>query len=183
MSLFFMEGRLLLVPTFMGKGNSIGILAGIALFVLGWGLAGCASVSSTSQYYLSATTKIYPPKDKEAVIPILNQRPKEPYKVIGRLTFATDLGWSFLRKSMIYNARINGADAVILESLKTRREEFFTDVPPQTDWIPVQNYVRNRNNDDVRTYTSWVPIFRPGYVRRNVVEISAIDSEMIVLKK
>jgi len=159
------------------------MIAGIAVGAFFLGLTGCASVSSTSQYYLSETTTTYPPKEKDVVIPILNQPPKERYTVIGRLTFATDLGWPFLRKSMIYNARENGADAVILKSLKTRREEFFTDVPPQVDWIPVENYVSCRNNDGGRTYTNWIPIFQPGYVRRSVVEISAIDSEMIVLKK
>lgn len=167
----------------MRKEKSIGIIAGLSFCALIAGLTGCASVSSTSQYYFSETTRVYPPKEKDAVIPILNQPPKQSHTVIGRLAFSTDLGWPFLRKSMIYNARVNGADAVILKSLKTQRNEFFTNVPPQVDWIPVQNYVQCRNNNRVQSYTNWIPIFQPGYVRRDVVEISTIDSEMIVLKK
>ncbi len=167
----------------MRRGYSIGIFAGLSILVFGIGLSGCASVSSTSQYYISETMKTYPPKADDVPISILGKPPKEPHTVIGRLAFATDLGWPFLRKSMIYNARENGADAVVLNSLKTRREEFFTDIPPQMDWIPVRNYVRGGREGRERTYTSWIPIFRPGYVRRTVMEISAIDSEMIVLKK
>ena len=77
-------------------------------------LAGCETVPSTSAYYLSYTEKVFPPKPKDAPIPILSKAPDRPYKVIGRLAFNTGRGWRFLRDSMLYNARANGADLVLL---------------------------------------------------------------------
>jgi hypothetical protein len=83
------------------------IVAGFAgIFVL---LSGCASVKSTAIYYSSIQD--YPAKPLDAAIPILTRPPAKPYKVTGRIAFESDRGRNFLRKSMIYNAQIHGADA------------------------------------------------------------------------
>lgn len=152
-----------------------------AFLVLGC-LAGCASVEDTAVYYESYTPKVYPPKPPETPIPILGKVPKERHTVIGGLKFESDQGWKFMRKAMIYNAQVNGADAVVLKASNERREVTLVEVPPQTDWVPVTNWYRDRCGD-VREYTNWVPVFRPGYVQPVVQEITGIDAKMIVLKK
>ncbi len=163
--------------------SSTAIFAGLRAVLAMSLLAGCASVQSTAVYYTPYTAKYYPPKPPEAVIPILGKVPPERHTVIGRLAFETDQGWNFLRKSMIYNAQINGADAVILKKVNSRQQLYLTEVPPQTDWVPMTNYYQKCRNGQIQSYTNWVPFFRPGYTQQNVSEITAIDSEMIVLKK
>lgn len=154
-------------------------------------LAGCASVSSTSQFYFPTTTDVFAPKPKDAPIPILGAAPDKPYRVIGRLAFRSDLGWKFMRESMLYNARANGADAVILRKADSKEQVNFTQVPPRTDWIPMPGPVvavnngggkKNGNNTTYVSYPYYMPVFQPGYVRRWVQTIIAIDAEMIVLK-
>jgi hypothetical protein len=98
-------------------------------------LAGCASVKSTAVYYRSLQD--FPAKPPNAQIPILTNRPKRPFKVIGRLAFKSDQGWNFLCKSMIYNAQIHGADAVWLKRSSRRRKVTFQHVPPRMDLYPV----------------------------------------------
>jgi hypothetical protein len=150
------------------------IVAGLAaIFAL---LSGCASVKSTAVYYKSIQD--YPAKPGDAPIPILTAPPGRPYKVIGRLAFESDRGSNFLRKSMIYNARIHGADAVLLKSSRTRREVSIQYVPPQVDRYPA--YRRGKHG---KIETRWAPYFRPGYPLRWVSEITVIDAEMIVFEK
>ncbi len=150
------------------------IVAGFAgIFVL---LSGCASVKSTAIYYRSIQD--YPAKPLDAAIPILTRPPAKPYKVIGRMAFESDRGWNFLRKSMIYNAQIHGADAVLLRTAKTRREVSLQYLPPQIDWYPA--YRRGKHG---KVETRWAPYLRQERPLRWVDEITAIDAEMIVFEK
>lgn len=153
----------------------------VVLLGLG-GFSGCASVKSTAQFYMPYTAKYYPPKDKEVPIPILGRAPREPYVAIGKLAFETDQGWNFLRKSMIYNAQMNGADAVILKKTSSRQQTTLVNVPPRVDYVPSTGYYRDKCGR-LQTYTNWIPFFQPGYVQPVVDTIMGIDSEMIVLKK
>lgn len=148
-------------------------------------LAGCASVESTSDFYLSYTPDIYPPKPKDYPIPILGRAPDRPYKTIGRLTFQSDQGWKFMRESMLYNARANGADAVILKSSDSRELQRFQEVPPRTEWVQVPGPVivqKNNNKTYYQSFPNYVPVFRPGYIRSWIDVIIGIDAEMIVFK-
>jgi hypothetical protein len=128
---------------------SLAAFAGILVL-----LAGCASVKSTAVYYKSLRN--FPAKPPNAHIPILTNRPKRPFKVIGRLAFESDQGWNFLLKSMIYNAQIHGADAVWLKRSGRRREVTFQHVPPRLDLYPVMRsepplrWVRDRIAIDAR---------------------------------
>ena len=164
------------------------ICQNLLLLVLLAGLSGCASVSSTSQFYFPLTTDVYPPKSKDTPIPILGKVPDKRFKVIGRLAFCSDIGWRFLRDSMIYNARANGADAVILKKAESKDQVRFAEVPPHTDWIPIPGPVVAVNNGkhcQNQTYVSnptYMPVYRPGYIRRWVQTIIGIDAEMVVLK-
>jgi len=146
------------------------------------GVVGCVSVKSTAQFYIPSTTKTYPPKSKDEVIPILNKPPVQSHEEIGRLFFESDLGWKFMRKSMEYNAQVNGADAVILKNARVREQMKYVEVPPQTDWVPYSTYYRGRNGR-VCGGTTWAPVFRPGYVQPYLDRITAIDAHMIVFKK
>jgi hypothetical protein len=160
--------------TLMSSPRATRILAGSAGFLLL--LAGCASVKSTAIYYKSLRN--FPAKPPDAEIPILTIRPTRPFKVIGRLAFESDQGWNFLRKSMIYNAQVHGADAVWLKSAKSRREVSYQHVPPRMDWYPVSRRSKNGKID-----TRWAPYMRPEPPRRWVNELTAIDARMIVFNK
>lgn len=139
-------------------------------------LSSCASVKSTAVHYRSI--RDYPPKPLDAAIPILTRPPAGPYKVIGKLAFESDHGWDFLRKSMIYNARIHGADAVLLRTAKTRRDVSIQYLPPQMDWYPAYRRGKHGNVE-----TRWVPYLRAQRPLRWVDEITTIDAEMIVFEK
>jgi hypothetical protein len=95
------------------------------------------------------------------------------------LAFESGRGWLFLRKSMVYNARVHGADAVVHRSANTRYEISFRQVPPQMDWVPI----RSRRGKDGKVHSHRVPFVRPGYTQRWVEVITAIDAEMIVLER
>lgn len=91
-----------------------------------------------------------------------------------------------MRESMIYNARMNGADAVILRSTDSREKERFVQVPPRTDWVAVPGPVfveKNKNKTYYQSTPNYIPVFRPGYVEQFVDVIVGIDAEMIVFKK
>lgn len=144
-------------------------------------LAGCASVKDTARYYVAYTSNVYPPKP-DVPIPILGKAPSERHTVIGCLKFESDQGWNFMRRSMIYNAQMNGADAVVLRATSQRQQMSLLQVPPQMDWIPVSNWYRDKKGN-VWGGTSWIPYYRPGYVQPYVEEITGIDAQMIVFKK
>lgn len=141
-------------------------------------LCGCMTPSGTAVYYLPTTAKVFPPKDKDAVIPILGRPPKEPYTTIGKLAFKTDRGWRFVRKSILYNARANGADAVILRDMNSWSEQRLQQVPPTIDWVPMGNYPGCG-----RPGVTFVPIFQPGYVQQYTVNKILFEAEMIVFKR
>jgi hypothetical protein len=158
----------------MRTRRAILIVAAFAGFVVL--LSGCASVKSTAVYYKSM--RDYPAKPLDTPIPLLTKPPSRFYKVIGRLTFESDQGWNFLRKSMIYNAQIHGADAVLLKTARTRRELSVQRIPPQIDWVPGYHHGKHG-----KVYRNLMPLVRPGYTQRWVNEITAIDAEMIVFER
>lgn len=152
-------------------------------------LTGCASVEGTRIYYVPYTLEQYPPKPKDAFIPIVGKAPDRPHRVIGRLAFSSTLGYRFMRRSIEYNARMAGADAVVLKEVDENTQFFLTQVPPRWDYIPYTSWapyvVRTgdgRRTTQYATYTSWQPIFRPGYVAPQTITTTAIDVEMIRFK-
>ena len=162
-------------------GFALTALAGVMVAVV-LGLSGCTTVESTAIYYLPYSTKVYPPKAKDAPIPILGKAPKRAHTVIGRLAFSTDMGWKFLRESMLYNARMNGADAVVLRDARSRTEWGLMQVPPRMDWVPGPGPAYRNKKGDVYYTTQWYPYFRPGYTMPVQETITGIDAEMIVFK-
>lgn len=161
------------------------------MFVLALALlTGCASVESTAIYYTPYTVEQYPPKPKEAFIPVIGRAPDRPYKTIGRLAFSSTLGYRFMRQSIDYNARIHGADAVILKDVDSSTQTFLTEVPPSWDYVPYTAWVpysvegkKGRRYTEYAPYTNWQPVYRPGYVSPQSITTTAIDAEMIVFKR
>ena len=90
------------------------------------------------------STKTYPPKPPDTQIPIIGKMPTAPHETLGRLAFSTDEGWSFLRKSLVYNAQAQGADLVVLKNVTSKRQLLLMQAPPQWNYYPVQNYYRGK---------------------------------------
>ncbi len=145
--------------------------------------SGCETPASTAIFYLPYTTHFYPPKPRDAVIPILGRAPDRPHEVIGRLAFSTGRGWRFLRESILYNARANGADAVILRETTSRRQLEIVTVPPRFTWIPLPGPVYRTKKGTCYGGTQWIPDFRPGYTSPATWMLTGIDAEMIVFKR
>ncbi len=143
--------------------------------------SGCASVSSTAVFYQPTTPVIYPPKAKDAVIPIMNAAPKFPFYEIGRIAFQTQLGYPFIQKAMIYNAQRVGADAVIIKDYKNWSVPSWYSVPPTIGFIPVGYGWGGCGG-------GWygggvVPVAYPGYAGVTYQNFSGIDARMIVFKR
>jgi len=173
--------------TSLFEKNSIIFALGLFAIV---GISGCASVESTAIYYTSYTLDQYPPKPKDAFIPIIGNAPDRPFKKIGRLAFSSTLGYRFMRRSIDYNARVQGADAVILRDVDEQTQVYLTEVPPSWNYIPYTSYVpytvRGYDGEcytELNSYTNWQPVFQPGYISEESVTTTAIDAEMIVFKR
>lgn len=139
-------------------------------------------MKDTAAFYVALTPQTFPPKEADAPIPVLEKEPREPHRVIGALRFESNRGWNFMRKSMLYNARSNGADAVFLKNTTTRQQWGLIQTPARMDWVPVTNWCRDKEGH-VYSNTTWVPFFRPGFTRPYVEEITGIDARMLVFKK
>ncbi len=166
--------------------NSMLLLLSITLL----GLSGCATMESTAVHYTPYTLDQYPPKPKDAFVPILGKAPERSHETIGRLAFSSTNGTNFMRRSMEYNARMQGADAVILHYMDSDTQVYLTEVPPSWDYVPYtvkEPYQVVGKKGKVYTkyssYTDWQPVFTPGYLSQQSVTTTAIDAEMIVFKK
>jgi len=132
-------------------------------------LSGCATVESTAVYYTPYTLDKNPPKPKDAFVPILGKAPERSHETIGRLAFSSTQGYKFMRRSMEYNARMQGADAVILNSMDSDTQVYLTEVPPSWDYVPYTAYEpycvvgeKGKVYTKYSSYTDWQPVFTPG---------------------
>lgn len=128
------------------------------------------------------TDRIYPPKPEDAAIPILGKPPGRSHDVIGRMAFASTRGWPFMRQSLLYNARTNGADAVILRKADETREFGIGRVPPRVEWVPVPGPVYETKKGRYYRGTQWIPFVQPGYTYPMTWRQMAVDAEMIVYR-
>ncbi|MEO6847512.1 MAG: hypothetical protein ABI443_08245 [Chthoniobacterales bacterium] len=160
------------------------IARGILALLVGLFFLGCASVKDTRQFYIPNTAKTYPPRAKDAPIPILGQPPKEPYEVLGHLAFSTYQNFGFLRKSMEYNARESGADAVVLKQVNSQPQITPYYIPPTMNYVPVANtYVTSgKHGQTVVGYTTFIPTYQPGYWGISQSVLTTIDAEIILMK-
>ena len=159
------------------------------LFLLPWVVlaSGCAPLSQTTVFYTPASDRYYPPKGKKDEIPVLSKPPSWPHRVIGRFAMQSDRGYRFVHKAILYNARLQGADAVILRKLVQDVRQTYNYIPPHWDSIPQTNVyyqqVQNSQGQWVtvpQTYTTYVPIFRPGRTVVSDSEWADVNAEMVV---
>src|SRR5690606_15030478 len=114
------------------------LLAGFALCLL---LVSCgASVQSSESYYRPTVMQTFPPKPKDAHIPILASMPKEKGGTIGIMEFSTNKGADFINKCLIHNARKNGGDAVIILAQGSSASQVPFTMPGYTTYQPQTTY-------------------------------------------
>ena len=152
-------------------------------------LVGCAPLSETTVFYTPVSDRYYPPKTKKEEIPVMSRAPAWPHRVIGRFAMQSDRGSEFVHKAMLYNARLQGADAVVVRKLGSELRQNYNYIPPGWESIPQSNviYQQVKNADGQwvtvpQVYTVMVPVFRPG---RTVVDESQwtdVAAEMVVRK-
>ena len=149
--------------------------------------AGCAPLSETTVFYTPVADRYYPPKTKKEEVPVLSAPPAWPHRVIGRFAMQSDRGAPFVNKAMLYNARLQGADAVVVRKQGSELRQNFNYIPPGWESIPQSNviYQQVKNSEGQwvtvpQVYTVMVPVFRPG---RTVVDESQwtdVTAEMVV---
>ena len=150
-------------------------------------LAGCAPLSETTVFYTPVSDRYYPPKTKKTEIPVLSKPPAWPHRVIGRFAMQSDRGYRFVHKAMLYNARLQGADAVVIGKLVQDVRETYNYIPPRWESVPQSNVfyqqVQNSQGQWVtvpQVYTTYVPVFRPGRTVVNDSEWADVTAEMVV---
>ena len=157
------------------------------LYPLAAAIAGCAPLSETTVFYTPVSDRYYPPKTKKNEIPVLSEPPAWPHRVIGRFAMQSDRGYRFVHKAILYNARLQGADAVIIRKLVQDVRETYNYIPPGWDSVPQSNvlYQQVQNNQGQwvtvpQVYTTYVPVFRPGRTVVKDSEWADVTAEMVV---
>jgi hypothetical protein len=152
-------------------------------------LPGCVSVQSTAVFYTPSTNVVYPPKPKDAVIPIMSQPPSRPYAEIGRFSFQSDLGYSFMMRAVEYNARRVGADAVLIRDCRSWTIPYLYSVPPAVGWVPVGGWSGwNGGRCGGGRCGGWyggataVPVYYPGYSGVSYDTYTGMDARMIIFR-
>jgi hypothetical protein len=150
-------------------------------------LGGCVSLRDTTVYYTPSTQEVFPPLPKNAAVPVLAEAPSWPHKVIGRFAAQSDRGYAFLYKAVLYNARLRGADAVILRRQAFDLRRTYNQIPAFWENIPQTNvyYQTVQNNKGQwisvpQTYTTYVPVFRPARTVVSDVQWVDLEADMIV---
>ena len=151
------------------------------------GLAGCANLQETAVFYTPVSPQYYPPLEKKAFVPILSQSPPWRSRVIGNFDMETDRGPKFAREALLFNARRQGADAVVMRGLKYDVRRTYNYIPPSWTSYPVTNYYNQwvQNNkgkwvNQPQTYTTFIPIYRPGGVVVDDVMWTHVRADMVV---
>lgn len=157
------------------RSHRLPVLAALTL------LTGCVSVKSTEVFYTPSTNVVYPPKPKDAVIPVMSSPPERPHAEIGRFSFQSDLGYPFMMRAIEHNARRAGADAVVIKESKSWTLPFLYTVPPTLNWIPVGGWYGGRCGGWYGGVTA-VPVYYPGYSGVRYDTFTGIDARMIVFR-
>jgi hypothetical protein len=142
-------------------------------WILLWGpfvaaAVGCSPLSETTAFYTPASGRYYPPLPKNAPVEVLSESPRWPHEVIGRFAAESDRGYPFLYRALLYNARLQGADAVVLRKLSFEDRTTYDTIPAHWENVPQTNvvYQQVRNSEGQwvtvpQVYTVMVPVFRP----------------------
>jgi len=157
------------------------------LLPLAWALTACSSLQDTTVFYTPATGDFYPPLPKDAPVPVLTEPPAWPHKVIGRFATQSDRGYPFLYKAILHNARLQGADAVVLRKLAFDTRRTYSYIPPSWQNIPITNVYYTQMQDKKgkwrnvpQTYTTFVPVFQPGRTLASDAQWTEVVADMVV---
>lgn len=149
--------------------------------------AGCANLEQTTVFYTPAGADYYAPLPEDAAVPVLAQPPPWSNRLIGRFDMATPHGPKFAREALLFNARRQGADAVVVRDLGYDVRRSYNYVPPSWTSVPVTTYgnqcVQNKKGkwvNKTQPYTTFVPIYRPGGVTVNDVMWTHVHADMVV---
>lgn len=150
-------------------------------------LCGCANLEQTTVYYVPTEARFYPPLAKDAVVPLLAAPPSWKYHVIGRFDMQTDRGAKFARQALLFNARRQGADAVVMRNLDYDLRRTYNRIPPSWTSVPVTNYYYQNVQDKhgrwvsiAQPYTTFIPMYRPGGVVVDDVLWTRVRADMVV---
>ena len=149
--------------------------------------AGCAPLSETTVFYTPAADRVYPPKGKREPVPLLSESPSWPHQVIGRFAMQSDRGYPFVSKALLYNARLQGADAVVVRKVGFDVRQVVNQIPASWENVPQSNvmYQRVQNNQGQwetvpQVYTTYVPLFRPERTVVSEKQWTDVTAEMVV---
>jgi hypothetical protein len=166
----------------MGALRSLLILPLIA-----WAAVGCVPLSETTVFYTPASDRVYPPKGKREPVPVLSEPPAWPHQVIGRFALQSDRGYPFVSKALLYNARLQGADAVVVRKVGFDVRQTVNQIPASWESIPQSNvmYQRVQNAQGQwetvpQVYTAYVPVFRPERTVVSEKQWTDVTAEMVV---
>jgi hypothetical protein len=150
-------------------------------------LTACSSLQDTTVFYTPTTGDFYPPLPKDAPVPVLTEPPAWPHRVIGRFAMQSDRGYPFLYKAILHNARLQGADAVVLRQLAFDTRRTYSYVPPSWQNIPVTNvyYTQVQNKKGKwknvpQSYTTFVPVFQPGRTLASDAQWTEVAADLVV---
>jgi len=169
----------------MGTGRTQSLLRPLLAACLGF--CGCANLEQTTVFYTPISPDYYPPLDKKTPVPVLAQPPPWRSRVIGSFDMESDRGPKFAREALLFNARRQGADAIVMRDLNYDVRRTYNYIPPSWDSVPVTNYYNQwgQNNkgkwvNQPQSYTTFVPIYRPGGVQVNDVMWTRVRADMVV---
>jgi hypothetical protein len=144
-------------------------------------------LEQTTVFYTPISPDYYPPLDKKTPVPVLAQPPPWRSRVIGNFDMESDRGPKFAREALLFNARRQGADAIVMRDLNYDVRRTYNYIPPSWDSVPVTNYYNQwgQNNkgkwvNQPQSYTTFVPIYRPGGVQVNDVMWTRVRADMVV---
>ena len=151
------------------------------------GLCACANLEQTTVFYTPSSSDYYPPWPKKTQIPLLGEPPPWSNRVIGKFDMETDRGPKFARAALLFNARRQGADAIVMRYLNYDVRRNYNYIPPSWENIPITNYYNQwvQNNKGkwvnvVQPYTTFMPIFRPGRTVVDDVMWTHVRADMVV---
>jgi len=144
-------------------------------------------LEETAVFYTPTSERFYPPRPKDADIPVVSEPPDWPHEVIGRFALQTDRGYRHVYRAMLHNARRQGADAVILRRLVFDVRQTINEIPATWRSVPQTNVwyqqVKNKKGEWVtvpQVYTTYLPVWQPARTVVSEREWTAVEAEMVV---
>ncbi len=132
---------------------------------------GCQTLEETTRFYKITTGTPFPSRPEGTVVPILGkEETRRAYKVIGEMEFQSSSS-HFIMDAVQYNARIHGAEAVILEQWEEDAQHYVS-------WHPgVWSYTYGYGCDNGIV---WSNFYSPSYYTSETYVFTKVRAEMVV---